>query len=127
RDPRLHLAGARAREEGEREPLEMPEDRGAQVVHHLLPDDVREPGLADAEHAGDDRDRDHPADEKGEEAGIPLRYRLVEHLAQKKRREDPEDRRDRDQDEDAAELEPIRTEQPGDSPEVRATDRAIRR
>ena len=61
RDPRLHLAGARAREEREREPLQVAEDRRAQVVHHALADLVREQRLDDAEHAGDDRDHDHPA------------------------------------------------------------------
>ena len=60
RDPRLHLARARAREEREREPLQVAEDGRAQVVHHALADLVREQRLADAEHAGDDRDRDHP-------------------------------------------------------------------
>ena len=52
RDPRLHLARARAREEGERQPLQVPEDRGAQVVHHALADLVREQRLDHAEHAG---------------------------------------------------------------------------
>ena len=45
RDPRLHLAGSRAREEREREPLQVPEDRRAQVVHHALADLVREQRL----------------------------------------------------------------------------------
>ena len=38
RDPRLDLAGAGAREEGERQLLEMPEDGRPQVVHDALPD-----------------------------------------------------------------------------------------
>ena len=53
--------GARAREEREREALQVPEHGGAQVVHHALADLVREQRLPDAEHAGDDRDRDHAA------------------------------------------------------------------
>ena len=59
RDARLHLAGARAREEREREPLQVAEDGRAQVVHDALADLVREQRLPDAEHAGDDRDHDH--------------------------------------------------------------------
>ena len=42
RDPALHLAGARLREEREREPLQVAVDRGAQVVHHALADLRRE-------------------------------------------------------------------------------------
>ena len=49
RDPRLHLARAGPREEREREPLEVPEDRRAQVVHDALPDLVRKQRLDHAE------------------------------------------------------------------------------
>ena len=35
-DPRLHLAGARAREERERHALQVRVHGGAQVVHHAL-------------------------------------------------------------------------------------------
>ena len=48
-DPRLHLAGARAREERERHPLQMAVDGGAQVVHHPLADHVRDVRLPDAD------------------------------------------------------------------------------
>ena len=47
-DPRLHLAGARPREERQRHPLQVLVDGGAQVVHHALADDVRDVGLPDA-------------------------------------------------------------------------------
>ena len=57
RDPALHLAGARLREEREREPLQVPVDRGAQVVHHALADLRRDVRLHDAERAGDERDQ----------------------------------------------------------------------
>ena len=57
RDPALHVAGARAGEEGEREPLQVLVDRRAQVVHHRLADAVREQRLVDADRAGDDRDQ----------------------------------------------------------------------
>ena len=45
RDAALHVARARAREEGEREPLQVPVDGGAQVVHDRLADLVREQRL----------------------------------------------------------------------------------
>ena len=58
-DPRLHLAGARAREERERQPLQVAVDGDAQVVHDALADLVGDVGLHDAERRGRDRDRDH--------------------------------------------------------------------
>ena len=70
RDPRLHLARARAREERQREPLQVPVDGRAQVVHHALADGVREQRLRDAERAGGDRDRDHPAGDQRELLGV---------------------------------------------------------
>ena len=73
REPRLHLAGARAREEREREPLQVPVDGRAQVVHHALADLVREQRLDDAERAGDDRDRDHPGDEQVQQREVAVR------------------------------------------------------
>ena len=48
RDARLHLARARAREEGERQPLEVPVDGRAEVVHHALADLVGQQRLVDA-------------------------------------------------------------------------------
>ena len=47
--------GARAREERERQALQVPVDGGAQVVHDALADDVGQVGLPDAERAGGDR------------------------------------------------------------------------
>ncbi len=55
-DARLHLAGARAGEEGERQALQVAVDGGAQVVHDALADDVGQPRLRHAEDAGGDRD-----------------------------------------------------------------------
>ena len=40
-------------------------DGGAQVVHHLLADEVRLPRLGDTDRAGDDRDHDHAGDRAG--------------------------------------------------------------
>ena len=94
-DPRLHLARARAREERERQPLEVAVDRGAQVVHDALADDVRQPGLRDAEHAGGDRDRrSSRATSSVSSAVSPLRDRVVEHLAQQERRDHRRGRRE---------------------------------
>ena len=46
---RLCTSPVRPREEGQGEALEMAVDRGAQVVHHRLADEVREERLPDAE------------------------------------------------------------------------------
>src|SRR6185437_8664580 len=59
RDPRLDLPGTGPGEERQRQPLQMPVDGGAQVVHDSLADRVRKEGLRDAERARRDRDRDH--------------------------------------------------------------------
>ena len=94
RDARLHLARARAREEGEREALQVRVHGRAQVVHDVLADAVGEPGLADADDAGQDRDGDHARDQEVELPGVDLlalREDVVEQLAQQERR----DRRDR--------------------------------
>ena len=62
----MHLPRARAREEGERQALQMPENGGAQIVHHTLTDLIREQRLDHPEDAGHDRDCDHPAGVEGE-------------------------------------------------------------
>ena len=118
RDPRLHLARAGAREERERELLQMPEDGGAQVVHHALADLVREQRLPDAEHARDDRDRDHAAGEIGQ----PRRVRVPDrdqHAAQQERRDHAERGREHDQHEHGREPPPVRHEEPRNAPRVR--------
>ena len=73
-DPRLHLARACSREEGEREPLQVAEDGGSQVVHDTLPDLVREQRLNHAEDAGDDRDHDHSGGVQGDRARVVRLY-----------------------------------------------------
>ena len=63
-------------------------DGGAQVVHHLLADEVRLPGLGDADHAGDDRDRDHAGDEQVEPRRVDVRalgQHVVQEVAQQER------------------------------------------
>ena len=119
-DPRLHLAGARAREEGEREALQVAVDGGAQVVHDALADEVRQPGLADADHAGRDRDEDHPADEPAQQRRVPFGDRVVEDVAQQKRRDHAEACADRDQPEHRAEPRPVGTEERCDTACLRA-------
>ena len=91
-DARLDLARAGAREERQREPLQVPVDLRAQVVHHPLADDVGQPRLPDAEDRGDDRDADHPGDEHDQQLVVVLRDRDVEDVAQQERRDHPQDR-----------------------------------
>ena len=98
----------------------MPVDGRAQVVHDLLADEVRDVGLDDAERARDDRDRDHSADEHGQQRHVLVRNRRVQHCAEQERRHDPEQRRDADQDEDDRQPQPVGPEQTGDATQVRA-------
>jgi hypothetical protein len=58
----------------------VPVDRGAEVVHHALPDLVRVEGLDDAERAGRDRDPDHPEHEQRQQRLVLLGDRDVEDL-----------------------------------------------
>jgi hypothetical protein len=51
----------------------MPVDGGPKVVHDLLADNVREPGLDDAEDSRDDGDRDQPEDEERQKAIVVSR------------------------------------------------------
>ena len=112
RDPRLHLAGARAREEREREPLQVAEHGGAQVVHHALADLVREQRLPDAERAVDDRDHDHPGSGERQRRRVRrLRVDRVQGVAQQERGNHAEDGREDDQREDRAEPQLVRHEQ----------------
>jgi hypothetical protein len=68
----------------------MPVDLRAQVVHHALADDVGEPRLPDAEHAGRDRDGDHAGHQQDQQAVVVLRDRDVEDVAQQERGDDAE-------------------------------------
>ena len=96
-DARLHLAGARAGEEGQRHALQVAVHPGPQVVHHRLADLVREPRLVDADHAGGDGDADHAGDEPRQQGRVALRDGLVQDVAQQERRDHAEQRRDADQ------------------------------
>ena len=127
RDPRLDLAGARPREEGERQPLQVAVDRRAQVVHHLLADEVRHVRLHDAERAGRDRDPDHPGDEGGEQRDVLLRDGGVEDGSEEERRDDAEERGDADQAEDDAEPQTVALEESRDAPEIGAAHLGVGR
>jgi hypothetical protein len=96
-DARLHLAGARAREEGQRQALQVAVDRGAQVVHHALADQVRQPRLRHAERPGGDRDGDHAGHQHRQQRGVALGDRVVEHRAQQEGRDHAQPRREADE------------------------------
>jgi hypothetical protein len=66
RDPRLKIAGSRARIEGERQALQVPVDAVAQVSQNALTELVGDERLVDAERTS--RDRDHHRAE-GDEQG----------------------------------------------------------
>ena len=85
RDPRLDLAGAGAREERKRHLLQAPVDGGAEVVHHVLPDDVRQVRLPDVEGGRDDRDHDHRQHQHGQQRGLVLEDSLIEDASQQER------------------------------------------
>jgi len=95
--------------------------------------EVREKRLPDAQHARDDRNRDHPRHERGEEAELDARLiglwvdldRRVEHRAEEERRDDAERGRDDDQPADEAEPWPVRAEQPDDATQVRLAHRRV--
>ena len=119
RDPRLHLARPRAREEGKRQALQMPEDGGAQIVHHPLADLIGKQRLDHAEHPGHDRDHDDPGGVERKRRRVVLLDRLEDVLEQE-RRDDAEAGRNDDQHQDSSEAPLVRREEPADAVQVRA-------
>ena len=117
-DARLDLARAGAGEEGEREALQVAVDLRAQVVHDPLADDVRQPRLADPEHAGDDRDGDHPGDEQDQQAVVVLRDGDVEDVAQQERRDHPEPGGDDDERQHRGQPAAVGAEERGDAADL---------
>ena len=124
-DPRLDLARASAREEGEREALEVAVDGRAQVVHDPLADRVGDPRLGDADDAGGDGDRDHPQHQRGEQRGVALGDRLVEDLAQQEGRDHAQAGGEEDQAEQPGQSQPVVPEQASDPAEVGSPGRSI--
>src|SRR4051794_26749479 len=118
-DARLHLARTGAREEGQREALQVAEDGGAQVVHDALPDLVREQSLDDAEDAGDDRDHDHPGCVERDSARV-VGLDRDQDAPEQERRHDAETGADDDQSEQPREPPPVRLEELPDPAHVRA-------
>ena len=102
-------------------------DVGAQVVHDLLADTVRQVRLRHAEDADDDRDRDHAERQPGEQRRVVRGDRVVDHVAQEERRHHAERTREDDECEDEAEATALGTEQPEDAAQVRATDLRVLR
>ncbi len=111
-DARLHLARARVREERQRHALQVRVDGRAQVVHHALADLVGDPRLRDADHARDDRQRDHPRDELDHQRRVVLRVGLVDEFPQQERADHAEPGRQEDQRQQQAEPRPVGREQP---------------
>ena len=105
----------------------MAVDLRAQVVHDALTDLVREQRLPDADHAGDDRNRDHARDEGTQQAHVPLGDRDVEHLAQQERRDDADRGREHDERAHGREPRAVRTEERDDPPQVRLADGRVGR
>ena len=102
-------------------------DGRAQVVHDALADLVREQRLDDAEHAGDDGDRDHRRNEQVQQAQVMLGERGVEDLLDQEGRDRSERGGDDDQPEHAGEPGAVRAEEDGDPAQVRAADGRIGR
>ena len=111
-DARLHLARARAREERQRHALQVCEHRRAQVVHHALADLIGDPRLRHADHAVDDRQRDHARDQPREQLQVVADDALVDGFAQQERRGHAEHRSEHDQPQQQAQAQAIGDEQP---------------
>ena len=110
----------------ERQPLQMAVHGRAEIVHDSLPDDVREPRLRNAQHAGRDRDCDQPDDELVEESRLLLGQGHVEDRADQKRGDHPEPGRDEDEREHGSEAPLIGPEEGDDPAQVGAPHRWIR-
>ena len=93
----------------------MREHRRAQVVHHALADLVRDPRLRHADHAVDDRQRDHAADQPRSSVEVVPDDALVDRFAQQERRGDAEHRAEHDQPQQQPQTHPIGDEQPPDA------------
>ena len=115
RQPALDLAGPRLGEEPQRHALEVGVQRGAQVLHDALADQVVEVGLPDADQARDDRQRDHQPDEQVQQEEVPLRDRDVDEELEQDRVDQPEEARDEDRDQDDRDLRPVRPEEDEDA------------
>jgi hypothetical protein len=102
----------------------MPEDGRAEVVHHALADLVREQGLDHAEHAGGDRDGDHPARVERQRPRVVHGDRL-EHALEQEGGDDAERGRDDDQQQDSAQPQLVRGEEWADAAQVGAAHRRI--
>ena len=104
----------------------MAEDGRSQIVHYALADLIREERLDDAEHAVDDRDRDHPRGCIRERPRVVLPDRLQGTLEQEGR-DDAEAGRDDDQEQHRAEPAAVRGKQRADAPQVGAPQRRVGR
>jgi type IV secretory pathway VirB10-like protein len=90
------------------------EHGGAQVVHDTLADLVGDPRLRDADHAVDDRQRDHAAHQPRQQRQLVLDDALVDRFAQQERRGHAEDRAEHDQPQQQSQAQAVGDEQPTD-------------
>ncbi len=95
--PRLHLAAAGLREEADGLALEPVEEAGAQVVHDLLADRRREPGLEHADHRGRGGDGDHAADQPQQQVDVLLGEGVVDQALDEEGLREPDRGADHDQ------------------------------
>ncbi len=116
----LDLAGLGLGEEAQRQSVQVLVQGVAQVLHHVLADDVVEVRLADADQAGDDRRDDHQGDEHVEQEPVLLRQGHVDDLAEQDRVHQAEQARDDDREEDDHDLEPVGPEEARDATRRRA-------
>ena len=110
----------------------MAVDGCPEVVHHRLPDEVREERRKHHADLGDDRNGDHPGDEPDQELQVDGRHavradldRVVEHVPQEERWDDAQSRREEDQAAGFGKPHLVRREEPDDAAEVRLADSGV--
>ena len=87
-------------------------------MHHLLADQIRLPRLGNPDRAGDDRDRDHAADQHCEPGRVEVRalgQHVVEQVSQQERRDHADPGRDDDQCQQRREPPPVGAKQRHDA------------
>lgn len=96
----------------------MAVDGGAEVVHHVLAHEVREPGLRDAQCAGGDRDGNHSHHEPGQQRRVLMWDRLVYYGTEQERSDHCQAGRDEDERQHRTEAGAVGREQAADAAKV---------